>query len=180
MPAAVSMSFPMNSQRLPRRRFLAIPASLAALPLARAQSQSNRASEAPAKPAISVNIRDFGAKGDGAAKDTAAIQQAIDRCSVLGGGEVLAPAGNYLTCAIALRSNVLLRLDRDATISGSPDFADYPVSQVRWEGKWIPGHVGLIYAIDSSRIGIVGPGKIAGNPPWAVGPLRKIHCVIRR
>jgi polygalacturonase len=134
-----------------------------------------------------LNVRNFGAMGDGAARDTAAIQQTVDRCSVLGGGEVLVPAGNYLTGAIALRSNVLLRLDKDATITGTPDFADYPVTQVRWEGKWIQGRTGLIYAIDAANIGIAGPGKIVGNPalggrPNAQNPLRHpaliepIHC----
>ncbi|MGB9454685.1 MAG: glycoside hydrolase family 28 protein [Bryobacteraceae bacterium] len=131
----------------------------------------------PRKPALILNIRDFGATGDGVTKDTAAIQQAIDRCSVLGGGEVLVPAGNYLTGALALRSNTIVRLDKGANILGSPDFADYPVTQVRWEGKWIQGHAGLIYAIDAGHIGIVGGGKIAGNAalagrPNAQNPLR--------
>jgi hypothetical protein len=112
---------------------------------------------------IVLNVKDFGATGDGITKDTLALQQAIDRCSVLGGGEVLFPAGNYFTGAIQLRSNVLLRLEKDTIISGTPDFADYPVSQVRWEGKWIKGHVGLIYAFNVSNAGIVGPGKIMGN-----------------
>ena len=124
-----------------------------------------------------INVRDTGATGDGATKDTAAIQRAIDRCHVLGGGEVLIPAGNYLSGALALRSNVTLRLDKDATILGTSDFADYPVTQVRWEGKWIQGHIGLIYAIDAERIGIAGPGRIVGNPalggrPTAQNPLR--------
>jgi len=125
------------------------------------QAAALRESQPRAK--LTLNVRDFGATGDGKTKDTAAIQQAIDRCSILGGGEVLVPAGNYLTGAIALRSNTILRLDREATILGSPDFADYPVTQVRWEGKWIPGRVGLIYAIDAEHIGVVGPGKIIGN-----------------
>jgi polygalacturonase len=129
------------------------------------------------RPKLALNIRDFGATGDGMTKDTAAIQQAIDRCSVLGGGEVLAPAGNYLTGAIALKSNTILRLDQDATILGTPDFADYPVTQVRWEGKWIQGRTGLIYATNADHIGVVGPGKIAGNAalggrPTAQNPLR--------
>jgi len=68
-------------------------------------------------------------------------------------------------------------LEKDATLRGTPDFADYPVTQVRWEGKWIPGHIGLIYAIDAEQIGIVGPGAIAGNPalggrPNPQNPLR--------
>jgi polygalacturonase len=126
---------------------------------------------------IALNVRDFGAAGDGKTKDTAAIQQAIDRCWILGGGEALVPAGDYLTGAIALKSNTTLRLDKDATILGTPDFADYPVTQVRWEGKWIQGRVGLIYALDADRIGIAGPGKIVGNPalggrPNAQNPLR--------
>jgi polygalacturonase len=131
----------------------------------------------PPAPKVSLNIRDFGATGDGTTKDTAAVQQAIDRCAVLGGGEVLVPAGNYFTGAIALRSNTLLRLDKDSSILGTPDFADYPVTQVRWEGKWIPGHTALIYALDANNIGVVGPGKIVGNPalggrPRPDSPLR--------
>ncbi|MBD0365400.1 MAG: right-handed parallel beta-helix repeat-containing protein [Flavisolibacter sp.] len=126
---------------------------------------------------LTLNVRDFGAVGDGKTKDTVAMQQAIDRCYVLGGGEVLIPAGNYFTGAIALRSNVLLRLEKDAVLTGSPDFADYPVMQVRWEGKWILGHTALIYAVDADNIGIVGPGKIMGNHalggrPTTQNPLR--------
>ena len=126
---------------------------------------------------LTLNVRDFGAAGDGSTKDTAAIQKTVDRCGVLGGGEVLFPAGNYLSGAIALRSNTTLRLAEKAIITGSPDFADYPVTQVRWEGKWIPGYVGLVYAIDANQIGIAGPGKIIGNAalggrPTAQNPLR--------
>jgi polygalacturonase len=112
---------------------------------------------------VVLNVRDYGALGDGTTKDTDALQLTIDRCHVLGGGEVQIPAGNYLTGALQLRSDVLLKLDKDALISGSPDFNDYPVTQVRWEGKWIQGYSALIYAIDAENTGIYGPGKIAGN-----------------
>jgi polygalacturonase len=130
-----------------------------------------------AVPKRTLNVREFGATGDGTTKDTAALQKAIDRCAELGGGEVLVPAGNYLTGAVGLRSGVMLRLEKDTTISGSPDFADYPVSQVRWEGQWIQGHTALIYASGASDTGIVGPGHIAGNHalggrPNAQNPLR--------
>jgi polygalacturonase len=128
-----------------------------------AKRSGNHSKAAPRKTALTLNVRDFGAKGDGATKDTSALQQAIDRCWVFGGGEVLVPAGTYLTGAIALRSSTILRLEKDANILGSPDLADYPVSQVRWEGKWIPGHLGLIYALEANHTGVVGPGKITGN-----------------
>jgi len=135
------------------------------------------AAVASASARVTLNVRDFGATGDGKTKDTAAIQQAIDRVYVLGGGEVLVPAGTYFTGAIPLRSNTTLHLEKDAIIAGTPDFADYPVMQVRWEGKWIQGHVGLIYAIDAEHLGIIGPGKIVGNAalggrPNAQNPLR--------
>jgi polygalacturonase len=76
-----------------------------------------------------------------------------------------------------LKSNTLIRLEKDTTLIGTPDFADYPVMQVRWEGKWIQGRTGLIYAVDANNIGIVGPGKILGNHtlggrPNAQNPLR--------
>ncbi|HEV2444463.1 MAG TPA: glycoside hydrolase family 28 protein [Candidatus Sulfopaludibacter sp.] len=156
-----------------RRAFLQAGAGLLAAAPGRSQEPASR----PLREKLVLNVRDFGAVGDGAARETAALQQAIDRCSVLGGGEVLVPAGNYLTGAIALRSNTALRLEKDATLLGSPDFADYPVTQVRWEGKWIAGRAGLIYAIDAAHIGVVGPGKITGNAalggrPNAQNPLR--------
>jgi polygalacturonase len=162
----------MPFEKIARRTVLMAPMAAAFVKLTRAQQTAPSA-----KPSLTLNVRDFGATGDGATKDTAAIQQAIDRCSVLGGGEVLVPTGNYLTGAIALRSRTTLRLDKDAVLTGTPDFADYPVTQVRWEGKWIPGRVGLIYAIDAAHIGVVGPGKIAGNlalggRPNAQNPLR--------
>jgi polygalacturonase len=132
---------------------------------------------------LTLNVRDFGATGDGTTKDTAAIQKAFDRCGVLGGGEVLFPSGTYLSGAIALRSNTVLRLAENSVIAGSPDFADYPVTQVRWEGKWIPGYVGLIYAIDANQIAIAGPGKIIGNValggrPTAQNPIRHPALIV--
>lgn len=124
---------------------------------------NNTASDPNKTSILILNVKDFGAKGDGQTKDTMSIQQAIDRCAVLGGGEVLIPTGNYLTGALALRSDVMIRLEKDTIILGSPDFADYPISQVRWEGKWIQGHVGLFYAFNVNNTGIIGPGKIMGN-----------------
>ncbi|HEY4357161.1 MAG TPA: glycoside hydrolase family 28 protein [Acidobacteriaceae bacterium] len=127
-----------------------------------AESSAPKTTAAPTKPTLQLNVRDFGAVADGTAKDTTAIQQTIDRCSVFGGGEVLVPAGTYLTGGLALRSGVTLRLEKDAVLQGSADMADYPVTQVRWEGRWIQGHIGFIHAINAANVGIVGEGKISG------------------
>lgn len=167
-----------------RRRFLALAGQgllagpAASLLVGRVAAQPASSSPIPARPLLRLNVRDFGATGDGITFDTVALQQALDRCWALGGGEVLVPAGSYLTGAIALRSHVLLRLEKEATLLGSPNLADYPVLQVRWEGKWVPGHVGLVYALDATNTGVVGPGSIRGNRalggrPMPENPLRR-------
>ncbi len=122
-----------------------------------------RAAAAPAA-RVRLDVRDFGAKGDGAAKDTLAFQQALDRCAMLGGGEVVAGPGTYLIGAVAIGPRTTLRVEQGATLQGSPDLADYPLRQVRWEGKFVKGHIGLIHAIDADAIGITGKGRILGNP----------------
>jgi polygalacturonase len=111
-----------------RRRFLS---GLFAIPLSKLVMKRGFAQGTSGATRLTLNVRGFGATGDGASKDTAAIQKAVDRCGVLGGGEVLFPSGTYLSGAIALRSNTGLRLRENAIISGSADFADYPVTQVR-------------------------------------------------
>jgi polygalacturonase len=46
---------------------------------------------------------------------------------------------------------------------GSGDMADYPIAEVRWEGRWIKGYGAFISAIDGENIGITGPGKIMAS-----------------
>ena len=55
-------------------------------------------------------ITDFGAVGDGKTLNTAAIQNAIDTCTSAGGGQVIVPAGRFLSGTICLKSNVELHL----------------------------------------------------------------------
>ena len=150
------------------------PVTLAAAPAAAQASTppgTGLSTPPPALPAhsdwadngVRLNPRDFGAKGDGATKDTVAVQTVLDRCAVLGGGEVVVPAGTYVVGAIRISSNTTLRLEEGATLLGSPDVADYPITQVRWEGRWIPGYIGLVWAQDARNITIAGKGKILGN-----------------
>lgn len=113
---------------------------------------------------VSVNVRSFGAAGDGKAKDTAAFEKAIESSAGKGGGEIIVPAGDYLIGSVELKSHTTLRLQAGAHLLGSPDLDDYPVAKVRWEGRWIDGHCALLFARDASDIGVIGPGTISGNP----------------
>ena len=76
--------------------------------------------------AQTYSIRDFGAKTDSTFPNTKAIQAAIDKCSQKGGGEVIVPAGRFVTGTIFLKSNVYLRLLPGAVLQGSYRMADYP------------------------------------------------------
>lgn len=145
---------------------------MAALPwmgagVAELHAEAMHAASSPATPqsdsGVRLNVRDFGAAGDGGTKDTQALQLALDRCSVLGGGRVLVPAGKYLTGALALHSNTVLEIDKEASLLGSPDLDDYPIAEVRWEGRWIKGYIGLISAMDAGNIAIRGGGRIVGS-----------------
>jgi polygalacturonase len=129
------------------------------------------------------NIRDFGAVGDGTNKDTVAFQKALDACAVSGGGEVLVPAGKYLIGSVQIGNHTILRLAADSIISGSPDADDYPMMDIRWEGRWQPGRRALIYSANVDHTGIIGPGRIEGNPvvaapqnPRGVVVLEPISC----
>ena len=109
------------------------------------------------------NVRDFGAKGDGLAKDTAALQKALDACAV-GGGTVVVPAGDYLTGSLVLGANTTLRLETRANLTGSADIADYPLVRVRWEGEFAQGHRALLSAENADHLTITGAGTITGPP----------------
>jgi polygalacturonase len=117
--------------------------------------------------AASYNIRDFGAVGDGTTKDTVAFQKTLDTCAVNGGGDVIVPVGKYLIGSVQIGFRTTLRLEKDSVITGSPDLDDYPLIDIRWEGRWQPGHRSLIYAANVDHIGIIGPGTIEGNPKTA-------------
>ena len=111
----------------------------------------------------SVNVRDFGAVGDGKAVDTEAIQKALNNVADKGGGEVRIPAGNYLTGSLVMRSHTTLRLENGAIVLGSPKRDDYPLIQARWEGREVQCHRALISADHAEKIAIVGEGTIEGN-----------------
>ena len=112
------------------------------------------------------NIRDFGARGDGATLDTAALQAAIDACHGEGGGTVLVPAGTFLIGTTELKSHVTLHLAAQATLLGSARGADYhPAAAIPLTGEHTmgDGNVGLLFAANAENITIEGAGTIDGQ-----------------
>ncbi len=108
-----------------------------------------------------INIKSFGAIGDGVAMETQAIQDSIDACHDAGGGTIRVPAGDFQSGTIKLKSNVTLSLDYGANLLGSTDKADYTT-----EGIDDPGEGGphcLIYANGATNIAIEGLGVIDGR-----------------
>jgi len=108
----------------------------------------------------------FGAKGDSASDDAAAINAAVTAANAGGGGEVLVPRGNYLVqSSIALRSNVRLRGMPGAKIT---------------MGASIPGtNAAASAGVNLNAVanaGIVGL-EIDGNKAAFAGATEFRHCV---
>src|SRR3989441_2671882 len=129
--------------------------------------------KAPVFPARNFPITKFGAVGNGKAECTEAFAKAIDACNKAGGGRVVVPAGEFLTGAIHLRSNVNLHVAINATIKFSRDPRKYlPVVFTRWEGMELMSYSPFIYAFEQKNIAITGAGIIDGQAdcenwwPW--------------
>jgi polygalacturonase len=116
------------------------------------------------------NVRAFGAKGDGEALDTPAINKAIETAAAAGGGTVRFPAGNYLSVSIRLKSHITLYLDQGATIVAaepSKGFKYDPPEPNPWDAYQDFGHShwhnSLIWGENLENVSIVGPGLIWGK-----------------
>jgi polygalacturonase len=113
-------------------------------------------------------VKDYGAKGDGVADDTAAINMAIAACSVAG-GTVTFDAGTYMTTSVHLMSNIKLDVDAGVTIKGmalgydaaEPNPND-PTNKFEDFGHnhW---HDALMWGENLTNVAIVGAGTIDGT-----------------
>lgn len=103
----------------------------------------------------------FGAKGDGASDDTAAIQRTIDA-----GGVAYFPKGVYLTGTLHLRSNGGLDLADGAKLLATTDRAkwnarDFCPQNLAYQPDWCSG-AHLVCAVGVTNVFIRG-GEIDGN-----------------
>jgi polygalacturonase len=111
----------------------------------------------PSVRALTCDVRQTGATGDGHTKDTAFIQKAIDRCADAGDVVRFGP-GTYVSGPLTLKNHTHLSLEKGATLLGSPDMAEYPL---RTDAPW--RRLSLLHADNAEDIAITGGGTIDGN-----------------
>jgi polygalacturonase len=127
--------------------------------------------------------RTYGAVNDGVTDNTNAIQTAINRCALRGGGVVpITGGGTYVTGPIELRSHIFLRIDAPTVLKNTTDHSQYQPSFIGYPfrfandptvtgvGPSLPGKPdAMISAFQAEDVGIFGDGTIdgSGNVPAA-------------
>ena len=98
------------------------------------------------------NVLDYGARGDGATLDTAAIQKTIDAAATMGkGARVLVPKGRtFLISTLELRANIDFHIQGGAELLISTNRADYASD-------------GVLTALNAESLTISGKGKFMGQ-----------------
>ena len=117
----------------------------------------------PLAPVV-IDIRDYGAVGDGRTDNTAAIQAAIDACPPH--GEVLVPEGIYMTGALfILKDDFSMRICTRATLKAIPNPDLFPLTRNLYEG-WEKDvyssvlNIGQLHGSRHRSIRIFGGGTI--------------------
>ena len=103
--------------------------------------------------------------------DTVAVQNAIDTCAQLGGGQVIFADGIYTLSTVYLRSNVSLKFCDGVKIMGSLDFynydrdeaVDYPLYQDASHSFF---HCSMFVAENCHDISIIGKAVIDMQSVW--------------
>lgn len=135
----------------------------------------------------SLNVLNFGAKGDGTTDDTAAIQAAIN--SALDFSTIVVPKGTYYVRPIFLKSNITLEIQEGAILLGDTDRKNYPIIPAyinlsdgtkadigSWEGVPQDIFATILTGIFVKNVKIIGKGIVdanAQNSDWWQFPLTK-------
>ncbi|MFC5405831.1 glycoside hydrolase family 28 protein [Cohnella soli] len=112
---------------------------------------------------MQVVITEFGAIGDGEAKDTASLQRAINACAADGGGTVIVPRGRFRIGTVYLQSYVSLVLEAGAILEASTERSDYDRLQLYRNTPNPAAYEGVLCAIGARGVSISGKGRIEGQ-----------------
>ncbi len=167
----IFISYIMNKINFKNAAFLLSVIFLFTLTTISAIGQKSKNTILRSKNNTFYSVKDFGAKGNGKALDTGAINQSIETAAKNGGGTIFFPAGTYLSFSIHLKSNITIYLDNGATILA----ADPKIDKGKYDG-FEPnefdmyqdfGHShwknSLMCGIGIENFAIVGQGKIDGR-----------------
>lgn len=130
----------------------------------------------PETPSL-FDVRSFGARGDGRALDTDAVNAAIQQAALVG-GTVLIPVGRFLCFSIRLASGVTLLLAEGAVIeaadpahhAGAYDLPEESHGELFQDFGHSHWRNSLIWGIGLHDVAIIGPGRIEGTGLTRDGP----------
>jgi polygalacturonase len=116
------------------------------------------------------NVADFGAVGDGTTKNTEAFARAVAAAKRARGGQIVVPAGRWLTGPIQITNDggscdgIDLHVDEGAEILFSTEFQDYlPPVRTRWEGMDVMNYSPLVYFRGCRDVALTGEGTLTGQ-----------------
>ena len=111
---------------------------------------------------MKLDIKAYGAIGDGKTYSTQAIQRAIDEAARTG-ATVLVPPGTYLCGSLFLKQGMALELHKGAVLLGSPHLEDYTLQETRFEGRICQWPLALLNAQNLEGVHVYGEGTLDGN-----------------
>lgn len=114
----------------------------------------------PDIPDRTVNLKDFGATGDGGTLCTEAFAKAMKALSAQGGGRLIVPAGIWFTGPIQFENNTELHLEQGALILFTTDYDAYPEVETVYEGNTAKKKMSPLWAYEKHDVAITGYGAI--------------------
>lgn len=123
---------------------------------------------------VTLNVKDFGAKGDGVQDDTKYIQAAILACPK--NSRVLIPKGIYRMTSLFLKSNVSIEIAKGAELKADTERDAYPkfpgliesydekeeYNLGSWEGNPLPMFAAILTGVEVENVMIYGEGILNG------------------
>ena len=127
------------------------------------------------KESFTLNVRRFGAVGDGVHDDTAAIQAAISCCPKK--GRVLIPSGQYRVTPLFLKSHITVEIQKSATLLLEIDRLKFPIlpgmtlsadedddlNLGSWEGNPLDTYASFITGVRVKDVILCGEGVLDGQ-----------------